>query len=180
MRIKLEDVCVIVVDYQEKFVPAIAEWEQLVANSRKLLQGLQILGVPVVVTTQYAKGLGMTVPEIAEVAGTEESYDKKSYSVYGDAVIKDKIDSLGKKQVILCGIETHICVLQSALDLLENGYQPILVEDCVSSRRLSDKNTALQRARVEGVTITTYESLLFELLGTAEHENFKQISNLVK
>lgn len=180
MRIRREDACVLVVDYQEKFVPAIAEWEQLIANSEKLLQGLNILGVPVLVTTQYAKGLGLNVPEITNAAGTEEYLDKKSFSVYGDAHIRARIEALGKKQVIVCGIEAHICVLQTVLDLAEAGYQPVLVEDCISSRRLSDKNTAIMRARAEGAVVTSYESLLFELLETAEHEKFKQISNLIK
>lgn len=180
MRIRLEDVCVLVVDYQEKFVPVIAEWEQLIANSKKLLQGLRILGVPVIATTQYAKGLGLNVPEIMEAAGTEEYLDKKSFSVYGDEQIRTKIEQLGKKQVIVCGIEAHICVLQTVLDFAETGYQPILVEDCISSRRLSDKNIAIMRARTEGAIVTSYESLLFELMRTAEHEKFKQISKLVK
>lgn len=180
MRIKLEDACIIAVDYQEKFVPVIAEYDKLIANSVKLLEGAQILEVPVIVTTQYAKGLGLTVSEIAEAAGTEEYFDKKSFSIYGDAGIKEKIDGLGRKQVILCGIEAHICVLQSVLDLLEAGYQPVLVEDCISSRRINDKEVAMQRARTQGAIVTTYESLLFELMVSAGHEKFKQISNLVK
>lgn len=180
MRLKLEDVCCVAVDYQEKFMPVIAECGELLEKSVKLLEGMQILEVPVVVTTQYAKGLGATVPEIVQVAGTEEAFDKKSFSVYGDAAVREHLRAIGKKQILLCGIEAHICVFQSALDLLEAGYQPILVEDCISARRMHDKQIAMERARAEGMTVTTYEALLFELMRSAEHEKFRLISGLVK
>lgn len=180
MRILPEETCCVVVDYQEKFMPVIAEREQLIANSIKLLEGLNILEVPVMVTAQYAKGLGLNIPQIRAAAGTEEYCDKKSFSIYGDAKIREQLAAYGRRNVILCGIEAHICVLQSLIDLKEAGYQPILVEDCISSRKLSDKHTAILRAQSEGAILTSYESLLFELMQSAEHEKFKQISNLVK
>lgn len=180
MRILPEETCCVVVDYQEKFMPVIAEREQLIANSVKLLEGLNILEIPVMVTAQYAKGLGLNIPQIREAAGTEEYCDKKSFSIYGDSQIREQLTAFGKRNVILCGIEAHICVLQSLIDLKEAGYQPILVADCISSRKLSDKDTAILRAQSEGAIITSYESLLFELTQSAEHEKFKQISNLVK
>lgn len=180
MRITAEETCCVAVDYQERILPAIAEWEELLQNSVKLLEGLRILEIPVMVTAQYAKGLGLNVPEIRAAAGTEEFCDKKSFGICGDAGVRDRLKCIGRRNVILCGIETHICVLQSVIGLLEAGYQPILVEDCVSSRKLSDKETAIRRARDEGAIVTTYESLLFELTGSAEHGKFKQISNLVK
>ena len=102
MRLKLEDVCCVAVDYQEKFMPVIAECGELLERSVKLLEGMQILEVPVVVTTQYAKGLGATVPEIVQAAGTEEAFDKKSFSVYGDAAVREHLRALGKKQILLC------------------------------------------------------------------------------
>lgn len=180
MRILPEETCCVVVDYQEKILPAMAEKEQLIENSVKLLEGLKILEIPVMVTAQYAKGLGLNVPEIREAAGTEEYCDKKSFSIYEDEGARAKLESFGRKNVILCGIEAHICVLQSIMGLVEAGYQPILIEDCVSSRKLHDKEISIERARVEGAIVTTYESLLFELTGGAGHEKFKQISNLVK
>lgn len=180
MRILPEETCCVVVDYQEKILPAMAEKEQLIANSVKLLEGLKILEIPVMVTAQYAKGLGLNVPEIREAAGTEEYCDKKSFSIYEDEGARAKLESFGRKNVILCGIEAHICVLQSIMGLVEAGYQPILIEDCVSSRKLHDKEISIERARAEGAIVTTYESLLFELTGGAGHEKFKQISNLVK
>lgn len=180
MRIRPEDTCCVVVDYQEKFMPVIAEREILLDNSVKLLTGLRILDIPLMVTAQYAKGLGLNVPVIREAAGTDEFCDKKSFSIYGDDGAREKLTGFGRKNVILCGIEAHICVLQSVIDLAAAGYQPILVEDCISARKLSDKATAIERARAEGAVITSCESLLFELMGSAEHEKFKQISNLVK
>lgn len=180
MRILPEETCCVVVDYQEKFMPVIAEKDKLICNSVKLLEGLGILEIPVMVTAQYAKGLGLNIPEIRAAAGTESYIDKKSFSIYGDEGARAQLQEYGRKNVILCGIEAHICVLQSLIDLKEAGYQPILVEDCISSRRLSDKETAIRRAAAEGAIITSYESLLFELMQSAEHGKFKQISNLVK
>lgn len=180
MRILAEDTCCAVIDYQEKILPAMAEKETLLENSVKLLKGLNILEVPVMMTAQYSKGLGVNVPEIREAAGIEEFFDKKSFSIYEDEGARKKLESLGRKNVILCGIEAHICVLQSIMGLVAAGYQPILVEDCVSSRKLHDKEVSIERARAEGAIVTTCESLLFELTGGAGSDKFKQISNLVK
>lgn len=180
MFIRAEDTCCVVIDYQEKILPAMAEKERLIKNSVKLLKGLNILRIPVMMTAQYAKGLGENVPEITEAAGITEYCDKKTFSIYEDEGAREKLKSLGRKNVIICGIEAHICILQSVIGLKEGGYQPILVEDCVSSRSLHDKDISIPRARMEGAVVTTYESLLFELTGAAGTEQFKQISNLVK
>ena len=180
MRLKLEDVCCVAVDYQEKFMPVIAKYGELLEKSVKLLEGMQILEVPVVVTTQYAKGLGATVPEIVQAAGTEEAFDKKSFSVYGDAAVRGHLRALGKKQILLCGIEAHICVFQSALDLLEAGYRRFLWRTVSVQDGCMTRQIAMERARAEGMTVTTYEALLFELMRSAEHEKFRLISGLVK
>lgn len=180
MRILPEETCCVVVDIQEKFMPVIAEAKEMVSRCERLLRGLGILEIPVMVTAQYVKGLGLNLPEIRAAAGTEEFCDKKSFSVYGDAAAREKLASFGRKNVILCGIEAHICVLQSVIDLKAAGYQPVLVWDCVSSRRIRDKEIALLRAQAEGAIVTGSESLLFELTGSAEHPCFRQISALVK
>lgn len=178
MRILAEDTICLVVDYQEKILPAIAQREQLVETSVKLLKGLNILGIPMVMTAQYSKGLGRNIPEICEAAGTKEYIEKSSFS---SADVEEVCNAIqGKKNVIVCGIEAHVCVLQTIIDLKAMGYQPILVEDCVSSRKLHDKEIALLRARDEGAILTTYESLLFELTRVSGTEQFKQISKLVK
>ena len=176
MRIEKEQAIALVVDYQEKLMPVMHEKEQLLRNSCILLEGLKILDVSMVITQQYTKGLGMTVEAITEAAGTAEYIDKIAFTAY-DAV---KWKLRGKKYVIVCGIETHICVLQTIIDLKEAGFVPVLVADCVSSRKESDKQVALDRARQEGAIVTTYESLLFELLKVAGTDISKKIQKLIR
>lgn len=181
MRINKEDVMAIVIDNQEKLVPHMYECNNLIVNTVKLLQGLNILQVPIIATQQYTKGLGMTVEEIQNVFHKEFQYlEKISFSSYGDAVIKEEIRKLGKKCIIICGIEGHICVLQTVIDLLEDGYDVVIVEDCISSRKENDKVIALRRMEKEGAIITTYESILFELTKMAGNDTFKAISKLIK
>ena len=176
MRIEREHTIALVVDYQEKLVPAMNDKEKLLRNSCILLEGLKILDVPMVITQQYTKGLGMTVEEITQAAGMTEYIDKISFTAYD--CVKEKISA--KKYVIVCGIESHICVLQTVLDLKGAGFVPVLVADCVSSRKEGDKQVALERARQEGAIVTTYESLLFELLKVAGTETSKKIQKLVR
>jgi len=180
MRILAEDTAVLVVDYQERLMPAMHHWEGLEHNSDILLKGLKNLGVPMVISQQYTKGLGMTIPSIFKAAETEVYFDKMAFSCYDDKEIKDKIDGLGKKNIIVCGIETHVCVLQSCIDLKAAGYNVLLAADCTASRKPGDKKMGLRRAVQEGVMITTYEAILFELLRKAGGDVFKAISKLIK
>lgn len=179
MRILAENTSCLVIDYQEKIMPAMANREELLANSVKLLTGLKLLGIPMTITGQYTKGLGLNVPEIFEAAGTEEYIDKMSFSSYEVPQVQAALGQ-ERKNVIVCGIEAHVCVLQTLIDLKEAGYQPILVTDCISSRKESDKEIALIRAQQEGVLLTTSEAILFELTRKAGTDVFKQISKLVK
>lgn len=176
MRIEAKHTVALVIDYQKKLVPAMHEKEKLICQSGILLLGLNVLGIPMVLTQQYTKGLGETVKEITEAAGTEEYVEKISFSAY--ECVKEKI--WDKKFVIVCGIETHICVLQTVVDLKAAGFIPVIVEDCVSSRKANDKKIALQRMKAEGAIVTTYESLLFELLKEAGTETSKKIQRLIK
>ncbi len=176
MRIEKDKAIAIVVDYQEKLVPVMHDTEKLIHNSCILLKGLKALDVPMMITQQYTKGLGMTVEQITEAAGTADYIDKLSFTAY-DCVAEHLKD---KKFVIVCGIETHICVLQTVIDLKEAGYIPVLVADCVSSRKEADKAVALERAKAEGAIVTTYESLLFELLKVAGTDTSKIIQRLIR
>lgn len=176
MRIDVNQSVALVIDYQEKLVPAMADKEQLIHNSCILLEGLQILDVPVVLTQQYTKGLGMTIPEIQTAAGTQEYIDKIAFTAY-DSV---EAQTREKKFVIVCGIEAHICVLQTVIDLKEAGFVPVLVTDCISSRKVHDKEMGIQRAIQEGAIVTTYEALLFELLKVAGTETSKKIQKLIR
>ena len=176
MRILREEAVALVVDYQEKLVPVKIEKELLIWHSQILLQGLKILDVPMIITQQYTKGLGTTVEDITAAIGTEAYVEKISFSAYEQ--VKEQIQ--GKKFVIVCGIEAHICVLQTVIDLAAAGYIPVVVEDCISSRKKYDKKIALERMKQEGAMITTTESLLFELLREAGTDTSKKIQRLIK
>ncbi|WP_419765923.1 MAG: hydrolase [Arcobacter sp.] len=180
MRIKVEDCVFVQVDIQERLFPHIAEKEELEKNLITLIQGLKLLEVPIFVNEQYKKGIGETIPSLRELTDDYPHFEKTTFSCCGNNDGLSAIKATGKKVVILAGIETHVCVLQTALDLLEEGFQPVLVTDCVNSRKAKDKETAIQRLIQAGVIPTTYESLLFELTVNAKNPVFKGISSLVK
>lgn len=180
MRILREDTVAVVVDVQDCLFPHIYQHGQLEYNIRTLVQGLKILDIPIIVTQQYTKGLGETIPGVKELLPETNVIEKMTFSCCGSDDFLRTLYGLGRDNVLLCGIEAHVCVMQTALDLLENGYIPVVAEDCVSSRRVNDKQIAVERMRYEDAVITTSESLLFELCMTSESEEFKQISRLVK
>ncbi len=180
MRIKTEDAIAIAIDFQEKLMPAIKNREEVLKNSSILLRGLKALEVPVLVTQQYTKGLGESVEEIKDALGDFTPFDKITFSVYQNAGVREALEMSGRKNVIICGTEAHVCVLQSVIDLREAGYNVVLVEDCIGSRRKDNKKTGVQRALSEGALLTSYEAILFELTQTAKSPCFKTISNLVK
>ena len=180
MRINKDNSVLVVIDIQEKLFPHIYEHDILEKNCQILISGLKSLGVPIMVTEQYSKGLGSTITSIREAIGDIESIEKSSFSCCGEPAFITAIESSGKKSVIICGVEAHVCVLQTALDLSDRGFQPVLIEDCVASRKFNDKHIALERMRENGVIVSTYESILFELCEVAGTEQFKAISRLVK
>lgn len=180
MRILQNQTAAIVIDIQEKLLPHMHDSGKTLHNNLKLIEGLQVLSVPLFITQQYTKGLGATVPAIVQNFPEFSYIEKLSFSCYAVTDLADKIELSGKKNIILSGIETHVCVLQTCLDLLEAGLNPIIVEDCVSSRKPDDKKAAIERMRQEGAVITTMESILFELTGAAGNEIFKSISRIIK
>lgn len=180
MRILRENTLGLVIDYQERLLPHIHENRQLLANSTVLIEGLKALGVPLLVTEQYRKGLGMTTPEIKNLFSPFDPREKVSFSCCDDQGIGRAVAETGKKTVVICGIEAHVCVLQTAIDLLANNFVPVVVADCTSSRKKQDKQTAMERMRQEGVIVTSYEAILFELCRTAGTDQFKTLSKLVK
>jgi nicotinamidase-related amidase len=180
MRILQDKAVLVVIDFQERIFPAINEHEMLKRNVPLLIEGMKALGVPVIVTEQYVKGLGPTIAEIAEKLEGIARIEKASFSCCDEPGFMMELASSGKDQVIITGIESHVCVLQTVIDLQQNGYHPVVVEDCISSRKPNDKKIAIERMRKEGVTITTYEAILFELLRYSGGETFKAISRLVK
>lgn len=179
MRIRKDDTMAVVIDYQEKILAAMAGKEELLRKSEILLKGLKAMGIPMILTTQYARGLGNNVERITDAMGTENAIDKGCFSVYASDEVRAALPQ-GKRNVIVCGIEAHICVLQTIIDMKEAGYQPILVTDCVTSRSLADKEVALARARQEGALLTTAEAVLYELMETSKAAEFKTVSTLIK
>ncbi len=180
MRLKAENTMAIVVDYQEKLMPVINENEQVIKNSVTLIKGLRELQVPIIVSQQYTKGLGETVEPIKEALGEFTPYEKKTFSLWATEEIKEAILAQDRKNVIICGAEAHICVLQTLIDLEENGFNVFLVVDCIGSRKPMDKKFGCKRAVKEGAFLTTYEATLYELTEGAHTPAFKAISKLTK
>ncbi|MFC0878172.1 hydrolase [Saccharicrinis sp. FJH2] len=180
MRIVKSDTAAVMIDMQGKLLPHMKKQPTVLENCVKLTEGLKILDIPILVTQQYTKGLGETVDYLREAFDRFEYIEKTSFSCCDEPEFNLKLKSTGKHFVIVAGIEAHVCVLQTVIDLINFGYQPVVVENCVSSRYDEDKESALQRLRQEGAIITTYESVLFELTQNAKAPEFKAISKLVK
>ncbi|HIP25123.1 MAG TPA: hydrolase [Archaeoglobus profundus] len=172
-----EDCALIVIDFQERLVPHISGIDKIIKNSRKLIKACKIFGIPIIVTEQ--RKLGNTIKEIKELLDLEP-IPKLTFSCVKEKIFKEKIKNLNKSIFILIGIEAHICILQTALDLIKEGYTVYVPFDCVGSRNDFDKEVALQRMIKEGVIPATVESIIFEMLQTAEAEEFKEILNIVK
>ena len=180
MKLNREDTAVLVIDYQEKLMPAMHNKDAFIPRTRMLLQGLHALDIPVVVSEQYPKGLGSTVPEIKEVLGIAPVLPKTTFSCLDDDAIRTAIEATECSTILICGAEAHICVLQSAMDLVAMGKTVVLVEDCLGSRFAHAMEIGLRRAEQEGILLTTAEAVLFELLRKASGPEFKNISKLVK
>jgi nicotinamidase-related amidase len=194
----------IVIDMQEKLVPAMYEMHSLIHRAETLLRGCALLNVPVVFTQQYTKGLGETIAPIRgayveSAMGASENVklaiedqrtpreqirftrvEKTSFSVMGEPAFVDALERTGRRELIICGVEAHVCVLQSAEDLHTRGYEVSVAADAISSRRRTDLDFACSRMIRKGVTVTTTEALLFGLMKGAKHPMFRQISALVK
>ena len=171
-----EDAVLVAVDAQEAFRPAVRDFDRVAHNIGVLVQGAQALGVPVVVTEQYPKGLGRTVPEVAEHLNGTRPIEKSCFS----AAAADGFETEGREQAIVCGIETHVCVLQTVEDLLERGLEVHVVADAVTSRTDENRDIGLRRMEKDGATVTSTETALFELLGAAGSDEFKTVQRLIK
>lgn len=180
MRILKENSIGLVIDIQERLFPYIHQHDDLERNAAILVKGLNAVGISLIVTQQYTKGLGPTIGSLAVIPCMPAAIEKTAFSCCDEPFFSTAFAQSGKKYVIITGIEAHVCVLQTTIDLLDKGYIPVIVEDCVGSRRLSDKQTAIERMRSAGAVITSYESILFELLRYSGTAAFKEISNLVK
>ena len=175
-----EDTVLTIIDIQDKLFRVIHEKQNLSANTVKLVKGIRLLDIPILVTEQNPAGLGPTLPEIKSLLPEIDPITKFDFSCCKEDAFLRKLDEFRRNQIILCGIETHICVYQTALDLADIGFEVQVVVDCVSSRTAANRDTALTRMELEGIVPTTTEMILFELLGTAKHEKFKEISSIIK
>ena len=180
MRIQKESTAGLVIDIQERLYPHIHEHDAIARNTGIFVEGLKVLGVPVLVTQQYTRGLGPTIPGLLDMIKEFPLIEKTAFSCCDEPEFIRALAHVHKQFILIAGIESHVCVLQTVIDLLERGYQPVLVEDCVSSRKLTDKSTSVCRMRKEGAIVTSYESILFELCRYSGTNEFKSISKLVK
>ncbi len=180
MRITKENTIGLVIDIQERLFPVMWEKEDLLNNCKILLAGLAELQIPTLVTQQYTKGLGETLPEIKTLIPGFNAVEKRDFSCCDEPLVAKRLKESGAKNIIICGIESHVCVLQTAVDLKETGLNPVVVVDCISSRKKESIEIAKERFRHEGIMMTSYESVLFELTRTAGAPEFRTISKLVK
>ena len=174
------DVVLVVVDVQERLASAMPHRDEVVARIITLVQAAKVLGMPILVTRQNPAGLGDTVPEVAEVVGEHTPIDKMAFCCREDAGFSDELAGTWRGQVVLVGMEAHICITQTALALAEDGYRVHVVADACCSRRDRDADIAFDRMRFAGVAVTTTEALLYEALGLAGTDEFRTVLGLVK
>lgn len=180
MRILKEESLFLLIDVQEKLMPHMHEASVVEKNIKTCVSGMKRLEIPMIVSEQYKKGLGETVQGVEEIVSEEKHLEKSSFSCCDDEAMIAEIKKSGCKNVIISGIESHICVLQTSIDLKKAGLNPVVVVDCVSSRTKLNKDMAIERMKQEGVRLCTYESILFELCRSSKAEAFRDISKLIK
>ena len=170
----------LLVDVQGKLAHSMHSREQLFGNLKKIVKGMRALEVPILWAEQNPKGLGPTVPEVAGLLTDLQAMPKYSFSCYKDKDIRQSIESLNRPNVLVAGIEAHVCVYQTVRDLIKASYQTEIVADAVSSRTIENKQIGLEKCKSAGAGITSVETVLFELLDVAEGETFKKILEIVR
>jgi len=171
----------LVVDVQEAFRPVIDRFDEIVRNCRILIEGFAILGAPGIVSEQYPKGLGHTVPELAEVLPQATPVvEKLRFSVVGVPELDAAITTTGLRRWVVCGIEAHVCVNQSVHDLIAAGHEIVLATDAISSRTPANREIGIDKCVAAGAVVSSAETVLFEMLEQAGSDQFKAISRLVR
>jgi nicotinamidase-related amidase len=178
--LQAKDCCLVVVDIQGKLADLAVDKETLLANTAVLIQAAKALEIPILWCQQVPKALGETVESLKTLLQGNEPIDKYSFSCCGDENFADKLTAIEPKQAILCGIESHVCVYQTAIHLLEKGIEVHIIADAVSSRTKANKKIALKRMLAEGAKLSSTEMCLFEMLKDAKHPKFKEIAKLIK
>ena len=187
MILNCKDCLLLLVDIQEKLLKNIYENQSLQLHTKKILFFFNKLNLPIFITEQYPAGLGNTSNEVLNnnFSSINENinyslFEKTTFSCFEDSNIKSQIKTAKKKQILICGIETHICVLQTALDLINEGFSVFLVSDATGARTKYSHELGIQRMEVNGAHILNTEMVLFELLRDSKHENFKELSQLIR
>jgi nicotinamidase-related amidase len=175
-----KETLLLVIDVQCRLAPAVHEAEVVERNIGKLLRACKLLGGPVIYTEQYPKGLGRTVDSLKEIIGDEEPFEKMTFSCCGNGAFMNRLRSLGRNDLLVVGMETHVCVYQTCVELIEFGYNVHLVTDGVSSRTPENRELGIRCIERAGGVPTSTEMAMFELLRVAEGDTFKAISKIVK
>jgi nicotinamidase-related amidase len=181
-QLDVDQAMVLVVDIQAKLLPLIHKRKRIIAMTQSLLDGAKLFDLPVIATEQYPKGIGATVGEVAEklTACDAKTVEKSTFSVWGQQAARDAIITANRQQVLVCGIEAHVCVQQTVLDLLSRDYMVFVLSDAIGSRGKVAYKTAITRMTQAGAFVTTVESALFELCNRCDAEKFKGLLEIVK
>ena len=178
--LSVENSLLVVIDIQGNLAQAMHDKKSLFENLKKIISGAQILNLPIIVTEQIPEKLGSTIPELAGLFSDFKPIPKASFSCWGEKVFAEKLRATSRKQILLTGIESHVCVYQTALELKSIGYEVYLVADCISSRTAENKSIAIARMTSEEIKVTSTEMALFELMKTAKAEKFREVAKVVK
>lgn len=178
--INRDEAVLVVIDIQDKLFQAMQNREALLANAAKTIRGAKVFSLPIVVTEQIPEKLGETIPEIARELEGIERISKSSFSSWGESKFRKKMKSVNRRKAVILGIESHVCVYQTAVDLLDNGYEVHIVVDAVSSRTKENSDIGISAMKSAGAHLTSTEMFLFEILGSAENAGFKDIQKIVK
>lgn len=180
MLIATDRSVLLIVDVQARLAPAVVGAEDCIERCRRLVQAARELCVPVLASEQYPKGIGHTVPELADLLEPRQIFAKTHFSAAADPTIHAALEALGREQIVICGMEAHVCVLQSALGLMAAGYRPAVVADAVASRHPANRERGLARLAANGIEIATSEMVLFEWLGQASTPAFRALLPLIR
>lgn len=175
------DNCVLVIiDVQEKLASVMNDIDPVINNVKILVLSFKIFDANIINCRQYPKALGPTVVPVLEVLGDHQPVDKLTFSSFSEETFKAELEKTGCKKVVLCGIESHVCVYQTAVELVEAGYEVAVICDAITSRTPQSKDIAIKRMAQENIKLYTTEMLLFEMLQSSKHPDFKEISKLIK
>lgn len=178
--ISRENAVLVVIDVQEKLFPLISGKEKVLENIQRLIQFAKIINIPVILTEQYPKGLGSTIQEIRNLIPDVAVIEKVEFSCFGSERFREIVRELNAKLLIIVGVEAHICIMQTAIEGVEEGFRVCVVSDATSSRNIEDKEIALERMKENGVIVASTEMLIYEVLKKAGTQEFRETLKLIK